>query len=347
MDNELKVGPQGVEEDTLREEIRKRYKACKAHYEEWDEIAQEDYKFALGEQWTEEEREELKKAARPALTFNRIRPIINLVSGYQRENSARIKVNPEGGEDQVFSEVMDRLLKAIDKWSHLGYKMGYWFDDGLFVGKGWIEALRVFDTDPIRGELDFKQCSPYQVKVDPDCLEYDVNAGAQYVFKVTRLTKEKLKELYPAKKRLIDGFRKDTDDWLANGEGAVLQEGSDDDYGNRPNVTTVTQKSLPQEENELERDMKFTVKEYWRFKRVTRWFVINREDGEPEKFRTKDEAEAFVAEQGFGKAVERQVKEMHVAAMVCGWVLQDEVSPFEPEYSGFPFFRFLADWAPK
>ena len=47
------------------------------------------------------------------------------------------------------------------------------------------------------------------------------------------------------------------------------------------------------------------------------------------------------------KVIERQVQEMWVAAMICGHILQDEISPFEPYYSGFPFFRFLADWAPN
>ena len=113
-----------------------------------------------------------------------IKPILNLVSGYQRENSARIKINPEGGEDSVFSQVWDRVLKFINKVGKLDYKLGYLFDDGLFAGKGFLEAFLYYENDPIKGELNFKQLTPYQIKVDPECSEYDINAGADYVFPV-------------------------------------------------------------------------------------------------------------------------------------------------------------------
>lgn len=335
--------------DDLENEILARHKVVMDHYKDWEEVAKEDYRFALGDQWTDEERRLLKDSGRPCLTFNRIRPLINIISGYQRENSARIKVNPEGGEDRTFSEVMDRGLKAVDKWSHLSHKMGYWFDDGCYCGKGWLEAVIKYDRDPVRGELDFKQRSPYQIRVDPECLEYNINDGAEYAFKYVRLTKGRLKELYPDKAKLIDGFVKDNDDPVENGMGAEAQEGqsADDDYGARQSRSTV-KLSAGDPDSGLEKDGKFLVKEYWRVKMINKFFVINKDSGTPDRFDTKDEAEKFSKEQGAGlKVFERKVRQMWVAAHVCGYLLQDAISPFEPYYSGFPFFRFLGDWAPN
>lgn len=332
----------------LAREIHERFKTASKHYAKWDEEAKEDYSFALGDQWSTEDRQALDKAGRPALTFNRIRPLINLIAGYQRENSSRIKVNPEGGEDKNFSEVMDRILKAQDKWSHLSHKLGYLFDDGCYCGKGFLEAILIYDNDPVRGEVDFKLRSPYQVLPDPECLEYDINDGALYCFKVVKLPRSKLLELYPAKKELIDGFIQDKDDPEVNGSGLTAVEGSDDDYGNRPNKTTVVKRTEDVEKNDLEEDDRFTVKEYWCIKLVDKYFVINSSDGQPDRFETKEEAEAFVAQQQFGKVITRKVKEMHVSAMCCGHILQEEdLSPFEPYYSGFPFFRYIADYAPN
>jgi hypothetical protein len=333
----------------LRRELLAHRKVVEKHYDKWDTVAKEDYKFALGDQWTEEERNLLKEQSRPCLTFNRIRPLINVVSGYQRENSARIKVNPEGGEDRIFSEVMDRGIKHVDKRSHLTFKFGYWFDDGLYCGKGWLEAIMTFDHDPIRGELRFKQRSPYQIKADPDNNEYDLNEGANYVFKFVRLSRSKIKELYPGKSALIGGFVRDNDSQGEN--GAFLEdednmkafEGDpqDDDYGNDI-MTQSFQKDLPQGS-----DGKFTVTEYWRPKKVTKYFVINREDGQPDRFDTKEEAEKFAEDQGGGRVIDRKVNQMWVASYCCGFILDDSISPFEPYYSGYPFFRFLADWAPN
>lgn len=342
----------GTGNDDLKTEMVARFKLCDRYYDKWDKVAKEDYRFALGDQWEDEDRNALKDQARPCLTFNRIKPMISLVSGYQRENSARIKVNPEGGEDKLFSDVVDRIISQIDKWSHMTYKLSYQFDDGLYCGKGFLEAMITYDSDPIRGEVKFKQCSPYQILVDPDCLEYDMNEGARYLFKKTRLSREQIKDLYPSKKKLIDGFIKDNDDDLENGRG--LFEGTNDDYHNRPNRTTVTTKARQVEEDpDLEKDMKFTLKEYWYKKRVKKYYVINLESGEPEKFDSKEEAEAFITTQINNpevlsmKVIDREVDEMWVSVMVCGHILQNEKSPFEPYYSGYPFFRFIADWAPN
>lgn len=337
------------EEIALDKEITKKWSIVEKHYKDWNDAAKEDFKFALGDQWTSEERTALNAAGRPCLTYNRIRPLIMLISGYQRENSSRIKVNPEGGEDRIFSEVMDRALKAIDKWTHLNYKLGYQFDDGLYCGKGFVESTISYENDPILGELEIKQRSPFQILVDPECLDYDINDGAGYLFKVVRLSKDSLKELYPTKEKLIDGFIKDNDDDIENGTGALMQAGegipANDDYGNREPRNFVD--SVPGARDEDEGDGKFTVKEYWRFKTVQKYFVINKANNEPQRFDTKDEAQAFVDQQQFGKVIERNIKQMWVAARVCGWILQNEVSPHEPEYAGFPFFRFLADYAPN
>lgn len=333
-----------VKDDELNRELEAAYKRVCEVNDPWTDEAKEDYRFALGDQWSDEDKEALREQSRPALTFNRIRPLINIVSGYQRENSARIKVNPEGGEDRIFSEVMDRAIKHVDKQAHLGYKMGYWFDDGLYCGKGYLEAIITYDKDPIRGELKFKQRSPYQVLPDPDFLEYDLNEGAKFVFIVDRLSKADLKELYPGKEKLISGFQGDKDDIELNGSGLDV----DDDYGALPSQANKLKK--PATENAAEEgdaDGQFTHKEYWRVKYVTKYFVINKDSGEPERFDSKEEAETFVAQQVFGKVIERQVPEMWVAAKVCGFILQDEKSPFEPHYSGYPIFRFMADWAPN
>lgn len=333
---------------SLRKEIRSRYKACVEFYGPWVEEAKSDYEFALGDQWDDADRQQLKKESRPCLTFNRIRPLINIISGYQREHSARIKVNPEGGEDKIFSEIMDKALHFIDKVSHLTYTLGYQFDDGCYVGKSFLEAYKSYDKDPIRGELKFILCSPYQIMPDPDFRGYDLNDGCRYCFKVKRYRKAELLELFPDKKTVINGFKEDTDDLTKNLDLAAV-EGDKDDYGNQPNKTTVVSPSGETgSEPDIAEDVKFTLKEYWRFKREAKWFVIDAVEGDPRSFDKKAEAEAFAASQGDAfKVIERQVNVMWVADLCCGVILQDMQTPFEEDYNGYPFFRFLADWAPN
>lgn len=334
--------------DDLRSEMMARYKIVDRHYAPWKALAEEDFKFALGDQWTDEDKEILNKGGRPCLTFNRIRPLINLVSGYQRENSARIKVSPEGGEDKIFSEVCDKLIAFIDKTAKLNYKLGYYFDDGVICGKSYIEAMLTYDKDPVRGELQFNLLTPYQFLPDPEFKEYDLNDGCAYGFKVGKFTKARLKELFPNKAKIIDQFATDTDEFADNLSLSML-EGSNDDYGNKPEIT-VTRTTADQEDidPELKIDMKFTLKEYWRPKLVEKYFVIETESGEPRKFDKNEDAEAFATLQGPDFIViKRKVPEMWVADMVCGIILQDIKSPMEAYYSGYPYFRYMADWSPN
>ena len=331
----------------LRKEITGKFKLADAHNKDWAKEAKLDYEFGLGQQWTTEELQILKDQGRPALSYNRIRPLINIISGYQRENSSRIKVSPEGGEDRIFSEFCDKILHFVDKISHLAFKLGYQFDDGCYAGKSFLEAILDYENDPVRGELKFNLTTPYQILVDPECREYDLNEGANYLFKVGKFTKSKLQELFPEKKNIIEGFKTDTDEWLENASG-VLQEGGNDDYGNRPDKTTVVKESDFKDTPDLPEDQRFTLKEYWRYKRVEKYFVVEKETGEPRKFDDAKEADAFALEQGEGiKVLKRKVREMWVADMACGHILQDMISPFEPYYNGFPFFRFMVDWAPN
>jgi hypothetical protein len=183
--------------------------------------------------------------------------------------------------------------------------------------------------------------------------------------------------MFPDKKKLIGGFADDSDDEIRNGSGTLII-----DDGTSYNVRrAAAEKSEDNEsDDELEQDTKFTYKEYWYKKYVKRFFVVNPENGSLEKFKTKKEAEDFIAsmqQQNEAKSAqlaqagqmmamaggqaqmpqlspfetpkifERTVPEIWTASYVCGFILQDEVSPFEPHYSGFPFFRFLADWAPS
>lgn len=338
----------------LRTEINLRYAKCVTHYSEWKVEAEEDYRFVLGDQWTEEEKAVFKTELRPCLVFNRIRSLTNIISGYQRENVARIRVVPEGGEDRIFSEVMDKALMHIDKQSKLGFKLSYLFDSGIYCGKDHIEGYKDYTDDPVRGSLKWKINGPYKVMVDPDCYEYDINEGAEYLFVTDKYSKSKLKSMYPDKKDVIDNLTVDGDQYADEG-GDIQKEGDADNYGNNPTPSTVVMTTSP-DLNDLPQDVKFTHKEYWRKKYVKKFFVVDRESGEPVKFNDEDEAKTFISEMvekdpetwsGEIKIIDRELPEMWVASMVCGHVLRDVVSPFEPEYSGFPEFRFMADWAPS
>ena len=75
--------------------------------------AAKDEKFYEGDQWSSNDREILKREKRPCLTFNEILPIVNLVSGFQRQNRADlVAYNIKGGSRRV-AEIITKLVKHI------------------------------------------------------------------------------------------------------------------------------------------------------------------------------------------------------------------------------------------
>jgi len=361
-------------------DIEKKTKRAIRAQNDWTKEAKEDYKFALGDQWKQDDKDLLNDQGRPAFTYNKIEPLLELISGYQRENSSRIKVNPEGGEDRLFSEIADKLVKAIDKWTKLNYKMDHQFDDGNACGKGNLEMYITYDEDPIRGDLGFRLLTPYQILWDPDTTEYD-KSDAKYVVKISKQTKDDLLELYPGKKNIIDNLAGDVTDYYALG-GDILKEGDKDNYhlGHedeyKSDLLAVT---------EAQTD-KYLLKEMFYVKKIEKYILFWVEENKFERFESEEEAVARAKEieaqeqdnfkmQMAGymklaqagtpsvqanppqepeykeptiKVLKRRLPEMWYCATAAGELLQDPAkSPFEPYYHGFPYFTFISKWRPS
>lgn len=284
---DLQEGSKG-KTDLVRE-IDRKVIVASAKVEEWNKEAKEDFNFALGEQWTAEEKTKLEDQGRPVLTFNKIEPLIDLVCGHHTENKARIKAHPEGGEDKLFSEVADKAINHVDKMGHLNFKEDICFEEGAICGKSYLELGQVYDKDPINGDLVFRNDEPYAILVDPDSKEYDLS-DARYLIKLTKLSKSRLIELYPKKESIIKTFNISMDD----STGDVKKEGDADNYhlGKEEEVNdkTATEDTL------AGKDQLFTLKEYWHRKSVEKWFIYNIHEDIVEKFNTKEEAEAKKAE---------------------------------------------------
>lgn len=348
------------EEDALRElnaEIDANFKLTLEAEKEWIDEAKEDIRFKTGEQWSEDDKLKLKNQSRPCLTFNKIKAIVKLLTGHFIQNTGRIRVQPEGGEDQQFSDVSDRILNFVDEHSTLEFNFGYLFSGGQTTGRGHIELLLDYERDPIFGQLEsVYHGRPGMILMDPRGNDYDLNKDRQFGFKLVKKTKAELKDLYPDKEKEIEEISSDTE--MPNIDSSI--EGDRNNYGNDPKRTTVgIHKGTPESLQEPGISQ-WHVKEYWRFKRVEKWYVYFVDSGdmpefddeaaadaESEKRKAAYEAAGGLPEQWAVIKRKRRRKEMHVAIRCGGQVLADGKSPFEPYYSGFGFFQYLADWTPE
>lgn len=301
-DIDLQRTKKKLDNDTLRKKVLTDARRAVRANSDWILAAREDYRFALGDQWSQEEKAILMEQRRPSLTINKIAVQVDVLSGYQRNNSSRIKVSPEGSEDKVFSETFDKALNYVDKLTALKHKLNQQFDDGLICGRGWMEIAINYDKDPLHGDLMFHPHSPFSVYKDPDGTEYDLS-DSEYVVKIKRYTKSKLKALYPDKESVIDALAIGTSDIFTDQD--VGWQGDETNYGLRadkagpPLNRPMTAEGLNEAEGPDAPDSRthFTLIEYWYKKYVKKWFVYDLENGRLSRFDTEAEANAKIEEQ--------------------------------------------------
>lgn len=162
----------------------------------WRDEAREDYDFVAGIQWTEKERACFRKQGRPAITLNRIKPLINVLSGYQRLNRYDIDFLPRTGDDMDICQVRKGITKYVLDRCDYDTEEATVFLDAVICGMGWFEVGYKFDDEKADGEAFVKRQDPFGMYLDPEAHKLDYS-DANYVCRARWADKDELKEIFP------------------------------------------------------------------------------------------------------------------------------------------------------
>lgn len=311
---------------------------AKSFKRDWLDEAEEDFSFAVGKQWRDEDKTTLERAGVPALTINKIQPNIFLISGYQRQNRPDIVAYPEGDEDNLYADIVTRLIKNAIKASSGEMKLSEQFEDGVICGEGWIEPYIDYTNDLINGELFIKKVNPLNVFVDPASIEYDLS-DAEYVIKVScGLTKNQVLKLFPNKKSLIEKIQNSTVS-INTGDNTTKQTL---DY---PMVDSSEGKGSGED---YLKENAYDLVEYQYKKYVSKYIVADKEIGDMKEAKDLEEAQMYVDQKNtvsgqiVAKVIERIVPEVWVCAMVGDTVVDEYLSTFHPHWKGYSLIPFFA-----
>lgn len=168
------------------------------------EREKEDFLFAMGKQWSDEDAKKVTDANMKPIVDNRIAPLIFLVTGLQRQNRTDFKAYPEGEEDSLKAEIASYLFKNAIKISEFPYKFSDQFKNGITCGESNIKLYLDWTDNILNGKPCWKEVHGNRVFPDPSAKEYDYSDG-RYMYEVTfDLTKDELISLYPEKESLIE-----------------------------------------------------------------------------------------------------------------------------------------------
>lgn len=290
----------------------------------------EDFKFVQGKQWEDKDVETLRQAGVKALTINKIKPIIKLVTGLERQSKSDYTAFPEGGEDLVTADIATRLMKNVVKNSSAALKMSESFKHGVIGGMCFIEPYIDYSFDLINGDLKFKKISGGDVYFDPDFQEYDLS-DCKYIVKISRdLSKEDLLLLFPDDEKTINDIAEGKINFDTIGvEGEPHVQGLD--YPKTSNVDTVA-----------DAERSYDLIDYYYKELEKKYYVVVAEKGIVKQAESKEEANTLAAQMQ-GKVASKSVPVIRHAQVVGNHILYDDVCWTYPRWKGFPIIPYFAE----
>lgn len=171
MADSLNVNAPVVKGDPVPQQFKEWFINDRDHLEEWRKEAQEDFEFAAGRQYSDEELKALQKKKRPVVVFNRIAPVLDSVHGQEIGNRQEVRYIPREMGDAVANEMLTGAAEWFRDQSNAETHESDSFLDMLISGLGWTETRIDFEEQ--------KDGKPTIDRVDVFEMYYDFNAKAR------------------------------------------------------------------------------------------------------------------------------------------------------------------------
>jgi hypothetical protein len=198
------VKKDGMSDDDKVAEVMALYKAAMRIESEYRDQHAESENFVLGNQWSNQDKQKLKKAKRACLTINEMQPKVDALVGYQMQNRTDIRFAPVEEGDAAIAEILNRLVKNISEQSNYEYEESLAFEDDVIGGRGNIYPFIDHESN-IEGDIRLEKFNWQDVVYGPhDKLD---GSDCEYLIKQKWLSKAHIEKLYPEKKdKLTESF---------------------------------------------------------------------------------------------------------------------------------------------
>ena len=194
-----------------------------------------DHDFYDGEQWDEEDKEEVENRGQQASVFNIIKPTVDWITGTEKRTRVDYRVLPRRKEAANTASAKTETIKYVQDVNKGNFHRSLAFEDAVISGLGWLETgIRGDESDEplfIRYE-DWRY-----LWVDPLSTERDLS-DARYLFREKWVDLDVACAMFPDKAADIkascidDDYYFDEDDGIddeANPEAEIIGEGEEND----------------------------------------------------------------------------------------------------------------------
>lgn len=190
--------PTGHDEAALVEQAKRWYKVSMNHFSDWRQQADEDYGFVAGDQWTAEDKGMLEEQNRPIITFNRIGPTTDAVTGLEVGNRQELRFIPrQGGKDAGINEVLTGAAEWVRDQCDAEDEESEAFSDTVICGMGWTETRMDYEAGE-EGMIMIERVDPFEMHPDPRARKRNLT-DARWLLRVKDFSLDEAMEIWPGK----------------------------------------------------------------------------------------------------------------------------------------------------
>ena len=150
------------EGESLLRRLKRWESLARNHWSAWRDEAKQCYDFVAGHQWTSDDKAALLDQMRQPVTFNRVAPMVDAVTGAEILNRQEVRYQ---GDVQV-----NELITAADEWAREQADTEDEeldaFADVVICGMGWSETRMDYAEDP-EGRIVDDRIDPLEMWSDP------------------------------------------------------------------------------------------------------------------------------------------------------------------------------------
>lgn len=188
--------PAGEEgDDAILAQIKQWWKDSDKATGTWRDNAREDYAFVAGDQWSEADKAKLTEQLRPCVTFNRVGPTLDAVSGMEVNNRQEVTYLPRTEGDAGVNEVLTGAAKWLRDGCDAEDEESDAFLDTATCGMGWTETRLDFEADP-EGTVTVSRIDPLEMWWDSAARKRNLDDG-RYVIRARKVAIAEARALFP------------------------------------------------------------------------------------------------------------------------------------------------------
>ncbi len=158
--------------------------------------AYRDLRAYAGDNWTNLEKTKLERQNRMILELNKIRRVINLYSGYERENRTATVCAPVEGSDEKTADQFSNILYYVYEKSNADYVISEAFEHSLKTGLAIIGLYMDYSRDKVNGDIKMYWKPFNALMIDPYFTKRDLSDCDQCSTR-DLLSKEQIKSMLP------------------------------------------------------------------------------------------------------------------------------------------------------